>query len=114
MVGELRASGYIKGRGQCDIRNLNLHSETWTAIKAAITAGLYPNIAQYCPINGSVVTHDEMKSQFHFSSTLLAQEAKINGLGASNQCQPDSAGLSSEVDFLENFSESVIAKFPFK
>lgn len=94
MVAELRASTYVKGRGQCDIRNLNLHSESWVAIKAAITAGLYPNIARYCPLNGSIFTREDMKSQFHYASTLLAQETKTNHLGGA-----ELSGVPSQVFF---------------
>ena len=84
LVGELRASGYVKGRGSSDIRNLNIHSESWTAIKAALTSGLYPNLARYSPADGSIVTQNETRSQFHFSSTLLVQEGRNNGLSYSN------------------------------
>lgn len=81
LVGELRASGYIRGRGCADIRNLNIHSESWTAIKAALTSGLYPNLARYSPVDGTIITQNETRSQFHFTSTLLVQEGRNNGLG---------------------------------
>lgn len=78
LVGELRAAGYIKTRGSCDIRNLNIHAESWPAIKAALTAGLYPNLARYSPIDGNITTHHQTPSQFHFASTLLVQEGRSN------------------------------------
>jgi hypothetical protein len=81
LVGELRASGYVRSRGSADIRNLNIHSESWTAIKAALTAGLYPNLARYSPTDGGIITQNETRSQFHFTSTLLVQEGRNNGLG---------------------------------
>ena len=81
LVGELRASGYIRSRGSADIRNLNIHSESWTAIKAALTSGLYPNLARYSPTDGGIITQNETRSQFHFTSTLLVQEGRNNGLG---------------------------------
>jgi len=77
-VGELRAAGYIKTRGSCDIRNLNIHAESWPAIKAALTAGLYPNLARYSPIDGNLTTNHQTHSQFHFASTLLVQEGRSN------------------------------------
>jgi hypothetical protein len=82
LVAELRASGYIKNRSHNDIRCLNGHSEIWTAVKAAVLSGLYPNLAHYSPINGNVVVENQIRSQFHFCSTLLAQEGRNNGLGA--------------------------------
>lgn len=83
LVGELRASGYVRGRGCSDIRNLNIHSESWTAIKAALTSGLYPNLARYSPADGSIITQNETRSQFHFTSTILVQEGRNNGLSGS-------------------------------
>ena len=80
-MGELRSSGYILNRGSSDIRNLNIHSESWTAIKAALTSGLYPNLARYSPVDGGIITKNETRSQFHFTSTLLVQEGRNNGLG---------------------------------
>lgn len=81
IVGELRASGYIRGRGCSDIRNLNIHSESWAAIKAALISGLYPNLARYSPADGGIISQNEMRSQFHFTSTLLLQEGRNCGLG---------------------------------
>lgn len=44
LLGQLRASGFVKARGSGDIRDLNTNSENWAVVKAALTAGLYPNI----------------------------------------------------------------------
>ena len=95
LVGELRASGYIRGRGCSDIRNLNIHSDSWIAIKGALTSGLYPNLARYSPTDGGIITQNEMRSQFHFTSTLLLQEGRNNGMGRSNTHARD--GFSNEV-----------------
>lgn len=89
LVGELRAGGYVRGRGCSDIRNLNIHSESWTAIKAALTSGLYPNLARYSPVDGGLITQNETRSQFHFTSTLLAQEGRNNELGHSSGAPGD-------------------------
>ena len=90
LVAELRASGYIKNRAHNDIRVLNVNSEIWTAVKAAILAGLYPNLAHYSPTNGNVILEDEIRSQFHYSSTLLAQESRNNGFGLVAVVEPQS------------------------
>ncbi len=42
--GQLRASGFVRARGGGDIRDLNTNSENWSVVKAALVAGLYPNI----------------------------------------------------------------------
>lgn len=44
ILGQLRASGFIRSGGSGDIRDLNSNSEIWAVIKAALCAGSYPNI----------------------------------------------------------------------
>ena len=106
LVGELRASGYIRSRGNADIRNLNIHSESWTAIKAALTSGLYPNLARYSPVDGSIITQNETRSQFHFTSTLLVQEGRNNGLGFVAATSTDSPSSIHPVSVSVNSCEA--------
>lgn len=44
LLGQLRASGFVRARGGGDIRDLNTHSENWAVVKAALCAGMYPNV----------------------------------------------------------------------
>jgi len=44
LLGQLRASGFVRARSPGDIRDLNTNSENWAVVKAALTAGLYPNL----------------------------------------------------------------------
>lgn len=44
MLGQLRASGFVRARGSGDIRDLNTNSENWAVVKAALCAGTYPNL----------------------------------------------------------------------
>jgi hypothetical protein len=37
----------ILNPGSGDIRDLNRNSENWAVVKAALTAGAYPNLARY-------------------------------------------------------------------
>ncbi|TNN07314.1 putative ATP-dependent RNA helicase YTHDC2 [Schistosoma japonicum] len=46
LLGQLRASGFIKTKGNGDIRDLNSNSENWAVVKAAVVAGMYGNLAQ--------------------------------------------------------------------
>jgi len=62
LLGQLRASGFVRAKGQgnmshimCakyyvfflgDIRDLNRYSENWAVVKAALVAGNYPNLAR--------------------------------------------------------------------
>lgn len=99
LVGELRASGYIRSRGSCDIRNLNVHSGSWVAIKAALTAGLYPNLARYSPVDGSLTIQHETRSQFHFTSTFLVQEGRYNGFRAAEPTLKENSAASYLASF---------------
>ena len=47
ILGQLRALGFVRARGGGDIRDLNTNSENWAVVKAALTAGSYPNILRY-------------------------------------------------------------------
>jgi hypothetical protein len=44
LLGQLRASGFVRARGGGDIRDLNNNSENWAVVKAALCAGMYPNL----------------------------------------------------------------------
>jgi len=46
LLGQLRASGFVRAKGQGDIRDLNRNSENWAVVKAALVAGAYPNLAR--------------------------------------------------------------------
>jgi hypothetical protein len=44
LLEQLRASGFVRPRGASDIRDLNSNSENWAVVKAALCAGMYPNL----------------------------------------------------------------------
>ncbi|KAG8307677.1 3'-5' RNA helicase ythdc2 [Homalodisca vitripennis] len=46
VLGQLRACGLVKTRGAGDIRDVNTNSDNWAVVKAALTGGLYPNLAR--------------------------------------------------------------------
>ncbi|XP_011312776.1 probable ATP-dependent RNA helicase YTHDC2 [Fopius arisanus] len=70
LLGQLRASGFVRARGPGDIRDLNWNSENWAVVKAALTAGLYPNLIRVDREHGQLRTQKESKVCFHPSSTL--------------------------------------------
>ncbi|XP_074107182.1 3'-5' RNA helicase YTHDC2 isoform X1 [Cotesia typhae] len=70
MLGQLRASGFVRARGAGDIRDLNLNSENWAVVKAALTAGLYPNLIRVDREYGQLRTQKESRVFLHPSSTL--------------------------------------------
>ena len=155
LVAELRSLGYIRSRGSCDIRGVNIHSDSWPAVKGlylrsmnlvftfeagwqsnvtitmnptpsihtavkywnklvittidkhpsqrklkqlndseskwwywiemifnftegCLTAGLYPKMGRYSPLDGRIVIEKETVAQFHFTSTLLHLENRCS------------------------------------
>ncbi|XP_076620145.1 3'-5' RNA helicase YTHDC2 [Colletes latitarsis] len=70
LLGQLRASGFVRARGPGDIRDLNSNSENWAVVKAALTAGLYPNLIRVDREHLQLRTQKEVKVFFHPSSTL--------------------------------------------
>ncbi|GFY33088.1 3'-5' RNA helicase YTHDC2 [Trichonephila clavipes] len=70
LLGQLRASGFIRARGNSDIRDLNTNSEIWAVIKAALCAGTYPNLIRIDRDRQQLITQKESKVRFHHSSVL--------------------------------------------
>ncbi|XP_055954066.1 3'-5' RNA helicase YTHDC2-like isoform X2 [Argiope bruennichi] len=70
LLGQLRASGFIRPRGSGDIRDLNSNSEIWAVIKAALCAGTYPNLIRIDRDRQQLITQKESKVRFHHSSVL--------------------------------------------
>ncbi|VDK33559.1 unnamed protein product [Taenia asiatica] len=64
LLGQLRASGFVKARGSGDIRDLNTHSENWAVVKAALVAGMYDNLAQVDSESGNLI----VSGSFHNAS----------------------------------------------
>ena len=60
LLGQLRASGFVKARGSGDIRDLNTHSENWAVVKAALVAGMYDNLARVDPETGNIIVSDSL------------------------------------------------------
>ena len=93
ILGHLRATGFVRAKGPGDIKDLNVNSENWAVIKAALTAGLYPNVAfqpspdqpicahKFGPVN--IDTHDSVlvqNSAHHWYIFDERKENKISGV----------------------------------
>ncbi|KAK7491702.1 hypothetical protein BaRGS_00016958 [Batillaria attramentaria] len=70
LLGQLRASGFVRARGGGDIRDLNTNSENWAVVKAALCAGIFPNVLYVNRKKNTLVTQKESKVQFHQRSVL--------------------------------------------
>ncbi|XP_075918738.1 3'-5' RNA helicase YTHDC2-like [Petromyzon marinus] len=73
LLGHLRASGFVRPRGVGDIRDLNTNSEKWPAVKAALVAGLYPNVIHVDRTTQTLTTRLERKVHLHPSSCVPDQ-----------------------------------------
>ncbi|XP_015788872.1 probable ATP-dependent RNA helicase YTHDC2 [Tetranychus urticae] len=71
LLGQLRASGFIRARGPGDIRDLNINSDHWGVIKAALCAGAYPNILKVDLSKKNLISNKDSSIRFHPSSVLI-------------------------------------------
>ncbi|NWS34551.1 YTDC2 helicase, partial [Polioptila caerulea] len=92
LLGQLRASGFVRARGGADIRDVNTNSENWAVIKAALVAGMYPNLVHVDRENLVLTEPKEKKVRFHPTSVLgQSQYKKIapaNGQAVAIQALP--------------------------
>ncbi|XP_070706567.1 3'-5' RNA helicase YTHDC2 isoform X2 [Pempheris klunzingeri] len=70
LLGQLRAIGFVRARGGNDIRDVNVNSENWALVKAALVAGMYPNLVHVNQDTSLLSSHREKKVHFHPTSVL--------------------------------------------
>ncbi|OBS63863.1 hypothetical protein A6R68_07598, partial [Neotoma lepida] len=92
LLGQLRASGFVRARGGGDIRDVNTNSENWAVVKAALVAGMYPNLVHVDRENVVLTGPKEKKVRFHPTSVLSQPQYKkippANGQAAAIQALP--------------------------
>lgn len=71
--------GFVRARGGSDIRDVNLNSENWAVVKAAIVAGMYPNLVNINHVNSQLSSSREKKVHFHPTSVLCESNFKEVG-----------------------------------
>ncbi|CAJ1070962.1 '-5' RNA helicase YTHDC2 isoform X2 [Xyrichtys novacula] len=76
LLGQLRAIGFVRARGHNDIRDMNLNSENWGVVKAALVAGMYPNLVHVNPETAQLSSNREKKVIFHPTSILSPNSNK--------------------------------------
>ncbi|XP_038625680.1 3'-5' RNA helicase YTHDC2 isoform X2 [Tachyglossus aculeatus] len=101
LLGQLRASGFVRARGLGDIRDVNTNSENWAVVKAALVTGMYPNVVHVDKTCMELIGAKEKKFRFHPNSVLSqAQYKKIppaNGHVVSVQALPTDWLIFDEV-----------------
>ncbi|XP_068034681.1 3'-5' RNA helicase YTHDC2-like [Anomalospiza imberbis] len=92
LLGQLRASGFVRARGGGDIRDVNANSENWAVIKAALVARMYPNLVHVDRESLRLTDAKEQKVQFHPTSVLVESQykkiASAKGQAAAIQALP--------------------------
>ncbi|XP_038589485.1 3'-5' RNA helicase YTHDC2 isoform X1 [Micropterus salmoides] len=88
LLGQLRAIGFVRARGGSDIRDVNLNSENWAMVKAALMAGMYPNLVHVNQETSLLSSNREKKVHFHPTSILSQSQCKENGPAKSAQALP--------------------------
>ncbi|XP_062409624.1 3'-5' RNA helicase YTHDC2 [Sardina pilchardus] len=92
LLGQLRAIGFVRARGGGDIRDVNLNSENWAVVKAALVAGMYPNLLHVDRESAALVGAKEKRVRFHPNSILSQPQFKkmppANGQLAAVQALP--------------------------
>ncbi|XP_028394587.1 3'-5' RNA helicase YTHDC2-like [Dendronephthya gigantea] len=79
ILGQLKSMGFIRQRGSSDMRDLNTNSGNWAIVKAALCAGLYPNLVYVDKKTNKLATTKEKKIRLHHSTTLMSMaESKIS------------------------------------
>ncbi|XP_063233748.1 3'-5' RNA helicase YTHDC2-like isoform X2 [Bacillus rossius redtenbacheri] len=81
LLGQLRALGFVRTRGGCDIRDLNANSESWAVVKAALCAGTYPNLIRVDREHAQLRTQKESRVMFHPSSVLRDGSSRLPSAG---------------------------------
>uniref|UniRef100_A0AAR2LDW1 RNA helicase n=1 Tax=Pygocentrus nattereri TaxID=42514 RepID=A0AAR2LDW1_PYGNA len=76
LLGQLRAIGFVRARGGGDIRDVNLNSENWAVVKAALVAGMYPNLTHVDRESLTLMGAKEKKVRFHPTSVLSQPQYK--------------------------------------
>ncbi|KAI4886479.1 hypothetical protein NFI96_011911 [Prochilodus magdalenae] len=76
LLGQLRAIGFVRARGGGDIRDINLNSENWAIVKAALVAGMYPNLTHVDRDSLTLMGAKEKKVRFHPTSVLSQPQYK--------------------------------------
>ncbi|XP_069738647.1 3'-5' RNA helicase YTHDC2-like isoform X1 [Phaenicophaeus curvirostris] len=92
LLGQLRASGFVGARGGADMKYVNTNSENWAVVKAALVAGMYPNLVHVDRESMILTGPKAKKVRFHPTSVLSQPQYKkippANGQTAAIQALP--------------------------
>lgn len=64
------SSGFVQARGRSDIHDVNINSENWAVVKAALLTGTYPKLAHINQESCSISSGNQTQISFHLTSVL--------------------------------------------
>ncbi|OXB79485.1 UNVERIFIED_CONTAM: hypothetical protein H355_013881 [Colinus virginianus] len=77
LLGQLRALGFVVARGGAHIRDVNANSENWAVVKAALVAGMYPNLV-HVDREKLILTGPKEKVRLHPTSVLSQAQYEMD------------------------------------
>lgn len=77
----------MRAHGGSDIRDVNVNSENWAVVKAALVAGMYPNLAHVD--QGTALLSSSRKKKLHFHPTSVLSQSQAKEVGARAPAPPD-------------------------
>lgn len=80
--------GFVRARGACDIRDVNQNSENWAIVKAALVAGMYPNLVHVNKDTFLLPSNRERNLLFHPTSVLSQFQLMEVGRKSISQTPP--------------------------
>lgn len=76
ILGLMRSLGLIQHRSPGNIAELNRNADNWAAVKACLTAGLYPNVCRIDRQRGQLKSREMNKLMIHHNSVLRQKNPK--------------------------------------
>ncbi|CAB4026109.1 probable ATP-dependent RNA helicase YTHDC2, partial [Paramuricea clavata] len=104
ILGQLKTMGFVRQRGSSDMRDLNTNSGNWAIVKAALCAGLYPNLVYVDRKANKLATKKEKKIRLHHSTTLFTTAESKKSLAKSHAAAIEK--LPAEWLFYEEMSRA--------
>lgn len=79
LVPAISFPGFVRAHGGSDIRDVNVNSENWAVVKAALVAGMYPKLAHVDP--EAALLSSSRKKKLHFHPTSVLSQSHFREVG---------------------------------
>lgn len=79
LVPAISFPGFVRAHGGSDIRDVNVNSENWAVVKAALVAGMYPKLAHVD--QEAALLSSSRKKKLHFHPTSVLSQSHFREVG---------------------------------